>query len=63
MQRLMTEISNRDRIAFVRYAIQGVPADEAARELELTLDQLYQIKSRTLKQLRALIARQVEEEG
>lgn len=63
MQRLMTSTSERDRIAFARYAMEGAPVEEVARELGVTVDLVYQIKSRILKRLRELIAKQVEEEG
>ena len=63
MQRLMTTISERDRIAFVRYAMEGAPAEQVAREVGATVDLVYQIKSRTLRRLRELISQQVEEEG
>jgi RNA polymerase sigma-70 factor (ECF subfamily) len=63
MQRLVTTVSERDRIAFVRYALEGVSAEQTAREVEASVEQVYQIKSRILKRLRQLIAEQVEEEG
>jgi RNA polymerase sigma-70 factor (ECF subfamily) len=63
MQRLMTTVSERDRIAFVRYALQGASAREIVGDLGMTLEQLYQVKSRILKRLTGLIAEQVEEEG
>jgi len=63
MGRLMTMVSGRDRIAFVRYAMQGASAAQTAEELQLTVDNVYQIKSRILKRLTELIAEQVEEEG
>lgn len=63
MDRLMPTVSGRDRIAFVRYAMQGNSAAQTAEELQLTMDQVYQIKSRILKRLSELIAEQIDEEG
>ena len=63
MSRLMTTVSDRDRLAFVRYAMQGASAAQTAEELQLTVDNVYQIKSRILRRLSELIAEQVEEEG
>ena len=63
MDRLGAMSSERDRIAFARYAMQGEPAGQIADELDLTLDQLYQIKSRLLRKLSALITEQIDEEG
>lgn len=63
MRQLESEFSEQDRMAFSQYAIKGRPASETAAELGLSVDQVYQAKSRILKRLSALIARQVEEEG
>lgn len=63
MQELRSRFSERDRIAFVRYAIRGEPAATIAEDLGMTLEQLYQVKSRILKRLTGRIAKQVEEEG
>lgn len=63
MERLMATISVQHRRAFIRYAMEGASVEETCRELGLTTKQVYTIKSRTLKQLRALIAEQVAEEG
>ena len=63
MGRLMTTISSRDRVAFVRYAVHGVSADQTAEELGLTATHVYKIKSRVLKRLSDLIAQQVKVEG
>lgn len=63
MRRLLSTTSERDRIAFTRYALEGGPAVQIAEEMQLTVDQIYQIKTRILKRLSALIAEQIEEEG
>ena len=43
--------------------MQGASAAQTAEELQLTVDNVYQIKSRILRRLSELIAEQVEEEG
>jgi len=63
MRRLESEFSEQDRMAFAQYAVNGRPASETAAELGLSVDQVYQAKSRILKRLSALIAKQIEEEG
>lgn len=60
---LASEVSTRDMQAFERYALQGEDAARLAKELNLSLDALYQIKSRCTKRLAAIIAAQVEDEG
>lgn len=63
MRRLESEFSEKDRMAFSQYAVKGQPASETAAELGLSVDQVYQAKSRILQRLSDLIARQIEEEG
>lgn len=60
---LGAEVSSRDLQAFERYALQGEDANNVAKDLSLSLDALYQIKSRCTKRLAALVAAQIEEEG
>jgi RNA polymerase sigma factor (sigma-70 family) len=60
---LGAEVSSRDLQAFERYALQGEDANNVAKDLSLSLDVLYQIKSRCTKRLAALVAAQIEEEG
>jgi RNA polymerase sigma-70 factor (ECF subfamily) len=60
---MSTEVSSRDLQAFERYALQGEDAGVLAKELGLSLDALYQIKSRCTKRLAVLVEKQVEEEG
>lgn len=55
--------SRRDVEAFMRYAIEGMPAKETAALLGMTLDQVYQAKSQVLKRVCVQIERQVAEEG
>ena len=63
MQRLEAEFNEEDRMAFTQYAMENRPAAETAKGLEMSLDQVYQAKSRILKRLTALIAEQVADEG
>lgn len=63
MGRLESEFNEQDRMAFSQYAVRGRPASETAAELGLSVDQVYQAKSRILKRLSVLIAEQIEEEG
>lgn len=43
--------------AFELIALQGRPADQVARELDMTMNDVYLAKYRSLKRLRALVAR------
>jgi len=63
MRTIEVEFNEPDRIAFARYGVDGEPVREVARELGLSVDQVYQAKSRILKRLTTLIAEQVAEEG
>jgi len=58
-----SEFNEADRRAFQMYALDGRDAREAAESIGLTVDQVYQAKSRILKRLTALIDQQVQEEG
>ncbi len=63
MKIVRTQSSDTDLAAFEAYAIAGQDASAVAHDLGLTLDQVYQAKSRIMKRLSEQIARQVEEEG
>ncbi len=63
MSMIETEFSVQDRAAFQRYAVEGHAADETARTLGISVDQVYQAKSRILKRLGTIVAEQVDEEG
>ena len=63
MGRLAAEFNERDRMAFTRYAVLGQSAAQTAEALGMSLDQVYQAKSRILKRLTERISQQVEEEG
>lgn len=58
-----TEFNETDLAAFQRYALEGHDAREVGASLGLTLDQIYQAKSRIVKRLTALIEAQIAEEG
>jgi len=63
MRRLEPEYNERDRMAFSRYAINGHSAAETAAALGMSVDQVYQAKSRILKRLTVLIGEQINDEG
>ncbi len=60
---IRAEFSEADFAAFEQYAINGRTAQQTAESLSLTLDQVYQAKSRILRRLSQVIAAQVAEEG
>lgn len=57
------EFNEKDRAAFEAYALAGREAAEVAAELAMSVDQIYQAKSRIMKRLSRIIQQQVEEEG
>lgn len=63
MRVIDVEFSGADREAFQRYAVQGGDARETAAALNMSVDQVYQSKSRITKRLSEIIAAQVAEEG
>jgi RNA polymerase sigma-70 factor (ECF subfamily) len=63
MRRVEAEFNERDRLAFMRYALEGHSVADAAAELGMSADQIYQAKSRILRRLTEFIAEQVAEEG
>jgi RNA polymerase sigma-70 factor (ECF subfamily) len=63
MRRLEPEFNDQHRLAFSEYAMKDVPAAQVAGDLGMTLEQVYQVKSRMLRRLGELIAEQVEDEG
>jgi RNA polymerase sigma-70 factor (ECF subfamily) len=63
MRTIEVEFGSADRQAFERYAVGGEEASVVASELGLSVDQVYQAKSRILRRLTALIERQVQDEG
>jgi RNA polymerase sigma-70 factor (ECF subfamily) len=63
MRTIEEEFHDKDRAAFEAYALQGRGASEVAAELGISVDSVYQAKSRILKRLSELVALQVREEG
>lgn len=63
MRTLEGEFSETDREAFRRCAIEGGDAQATAAELNISVNRVYQAKSRILKQLEKVIEIQVREEG
>lgn len=63
MRDIETEFSIRSLRAFEAYAINGNPAESVAQEVGISVDKVYQSKSRIMKRLGEVIARQIEEEG
>ena len=63
MTRLETEFNERDRLAFSQYVVKGRPPARTAEELGMSMDQVYQAKSRMMKRLSQMIAEQVKDEG
>jgi RNA polymerase sigma factor (sigma-70 family) len=63
MRTIAVEFNASDRQAFERYALGGGAAADVAQELDLSVDQVYQAKSRILRRLTELIELQVRDEG
>jgi RNA polymerase sigma-70 factor (ECF subfamily) len=63
MQTLHAEFNSADRTAFQEYAVDGQDAETVAKRLGISVESVYQAKSRILKRLSALIDDQVREEG
>jgi RNA polymerase sigma factor (sigma-70 family) len=63
MRVVQGEFSPRDMEAFERYAVAGEEGAHVAKDIGLSVDALYQIKSRVTRRLSVLIAQQVQEEG
>jgi RNA polymerase sigma factor (sigma-70 family) len=57
------EFNAKDVAAFEATAVEGRAAAEAAAELGLSVDSVYQAKSRLLKRIRDYVAEQIAEEG
>jgi RNA polymerase sigma-70 factor (ECF subfamily) len=63
MRVITVEFNSADRQAFQRYAVEGREVKAVAEELSLSVDQVYQAKSRIMKRLTELIEQQVRDEG
>ncbi len=60
---LESEFKAVELCAFQRYALEGRDARETAAALQITVNQVYQAKSRIMKRLTELVAEQVQDEG
>lgn len=63
MHTIRAEFNEADFAAFDQYAVSGRSAQQTAESLNMSVDQVYQAKSRILRRLSEVIAAQVEEEG
>ncbi len=63
MRVITAEFNDADQQAFQRYALEGRGAQETADALNLSVDQVYQAKSRILRRLSELVEQQVRDEG
>jgi RNA polymerase sigma-70 factor (ECF subfamily) len=63
MEVVDAEFNAKDRNAFQAYAVRGQNAEQIGRELFLSVDQVYQAKSRILNRLAELIRAQIQDEG
>jgi RNA polymerase sigma-70 factor (ECF subfamily) len=63
MRTIRAEFNAQDVAAFNAYVGTGATAEQAAADVGLNTDQVYQAKSRILKRLSEIIATQVGEEG
>ncbi len=63
MRRIRPEFSHDDLAAFEAYALAGQDARQTAAALGMSVDQVYQAKSRILKRLSGVIEEQIREEG
>jgi RNA polymerase sigma-70 factor (ECF subfamily) len=61
--RIESEFNEKDRLAFSLYVLKNRPAEETAKKLGLSLDQVYQAKSRIIKSLSQMITEQIKDEG
>ena len=63
MRRVRNEFSERDIDVFDRYAVRDGDATEIAQASGLSVDQVYQIKSRIARRISTLIDEQIAREG
>lgn len=63
MKIVRNEFSDSDLQAFDIYGVRNEDASKTAKQLDLSIDQVYQAKSRVLKRLGQLIEAQISEEG
>ncbi len=63
MRRIEQEFNREDRAAFAEYAVAGKDARVTASALDMSVEQVWQAKSRVLKRLTQIIEEQVRHEG
>jgi RNA polymerase sigma factor (sigma-70 family) len=63
MNRIRGEFNAKDVAAFEMYAAESKDAKAVASHLDLSIDQVYQAKSRIMRRLKAIIAEQTADEG
>ncbi len=63
LTRLAREFNERDRIAFTLHALEGRSVKDTANTLGMSIDQVYQAKSRILRRVSQLVHEQVADEG
>ena len=63
MARIRAEFNGNDVTAFEMYAAENRAVTEVASSLGMSVDQVYQAKSRIMRRLKALIAEQTADEG
>jgi len=63
MRTIAVEFDQQYRAAFQAYALDGRDARETANMLGMSVDGVYQCKSRILKRIGELIEQQIQEEG
>ncbi len=62
MKTIAAEFNETDRAAFDAYAVGGRDVGETAESLGMSVDQVYQAKSRILKRIGELVEQQLKEE-
>ncbi len=62
MKTIAAEFNENDRAAFDAYAVGGRDVGETAESLGMSVDQVYQAKSRILKRIGELVEQQLKEE-
>ena len=63
MKTIAAEFNKSDLQSFEQYGLAGQPAQQVADALSMTVDQVYQAKSRIFRRLGELIEQQVSDEG
>jgi RNA polymerase sigma factor (sigma-70 family) len=63
MRAVRSEFAEKEVVAFERYALAGDDAKRVATDLGMSIDHVYQAKSRITRRLTAIVDAQVNEEG